>query len=279
MKINERTRFPHPVLSEDTGDYLSGKFVLEVTGFAEGLVTDQVTLDYTASLIEPVLEAAIASGNASAGIFVTCLDTYFSRLVPLGIADGRFSFDPGVLVGRVEILPLIWARVPIARLPITNCHPEFGGGAAALDGGSVLAVGDLQVINVGREKLAQMDTIFSIVESSALADDQLSINLEAERIQVLVASNIHQKVNILRGKDFGRPIILNGVYLPAVMQILDILRGGDAQYEGRRWLRVFRAKCEHLNIDPLNPDLWSDAQKLLREPFSELRKTSIFWGD
>ncbi|MER8817193.1 hypothetical protein NKJ36_25060 [Mesorhizobium sp. M0142] len=276
MKINERTRFPHPVLSEWTGDYLSGEFRLEITAVAE-TIGDQVTLEYIASLTEPGLLDQVANGSAAVGIFVTCLDTYFSRLVPLGLAGGRFSFDPGMLVGRVEIRPLAWARGPISSLPISNCHPEFGGGTIALEAGSVLAFGDLQILNIGREKLAQMDTIFSIVRDETRPADQLSVNLDAERIQVLVASNIHHELNALRDKTFGQPIVLNGVYLPAVMQVLDTLRSGDSEYEGRRWHRVFMAKCDHLGIDPRNPDLWTDAQRLLRDPFSAIRKERTFF--
>ncbi|PSH68595.1 hypothetical protein CU102_12590 [Phyllobacterium brassicacearum] len=276
MKVDERTRFPHPVLSEDTGDYLSGEFRLEVTDVTEN-VSDQVILDYTASLTEEGLLGRVADGSAAVGIFVTCLDTYFNRVVPLGLSGGRFSFDPGVLVGRVEIRPLIWARTPIPALTIENCHPEFGEGAISLDTGAVLAFGDLQVLNIGREKLAQMDTIFSIVRDDRLPPDRLSVNLDAERIQVLVAANVHQDLNVLREKAFGPPIVLNGVFLPAVMQVLDTLRWGTSEYEGRRWHRVFTAKCDHLGIDTTNPDLWTDAQRLLLDPFSAVRKERMFF--
>lgn len=277
MKIDERTRFPHPVLNADTGDYQSGSFSLKITGVAEGLTTDQVVVDYTVALDEPTLLTAVQDGRAVAGIFVTCLDTYLSILVPLGLAAGRFAFEPGALVGRVEIRPIIWARNAITDFPTLHAHPEFGGQPIALDAGAILAFDDLTVLNIGREKLAQMDTIFSIVEDPELPNDELSVNLEAERIQVLVATNIHQGLNSLRTRGYGRSIILNSVFLPAVMEVLDTLRVGGDTYEGRRWFRVFSAKCDHLGIDLRQPDLWKDAQLLLRDPFSEIRKSPEIW--
>lgn len=279
MKINDTMRFPHPVLGADTGDYPSGEFALEITAVSEAFSSDQVTVDYAATLTESGLRAAVADGVASAGIFVTCLDTYYSRAIPLGIEGGRISFDPGVLVGRVEIRPLVWARAEIPMFSLANCHSEFGGGTMPISAGDILALGELQILNIGREKLAQMDTIFSIVKDETLPADELSVNLDADRIQVLVAENIHQKVNDLRAKKFGHSIVLNGVYLPAVMQVLDILRTGDGDYEGRRWHRIFRAKCEHLDVNAKEPELWRDAQKLLNDPFAEISRAPEFWGD
>ena len=77
-------------------------------------------------------------------------------------------------------------------------------------------------------------------------------------------------MNRLRGLTIGKPIVLNSVYLPAVMQVLDSLKDGGSTYEGRRWYRVFDAKCTHLGINTDLPDLWSDAQKLLQTPFLEI---------
>ena len=279
MKINDTMRFPHPVLSADTGDYASGDFSIEITELAEAPSNDQVTVSYTAALTEPGLRAAVARGVATAGIFVTCLDTYYSRAIPLGLEGRRFAFDPGALVGRVEIRPLVWATADIPAFSLANCHSEFGGGTMPISAGDILAIGELQRLSIGREKLAQMDTIFSIVKDGTLPANQLSVNLDADRIQILVADNIHQKVNELRAKTFGHSIVLNGVYLPAVMQVLDILRTGGGEYENQRWHRIFTAKCDHLGVNTREPDLWRDAQNLLNDPFAEITKAPGFWGD
>src|SRR5262249_35503708 len=130
--------------------------------------------------------------------------------------------------------------------------------------GSVLALGDELVMHVGREKLAQMESIFTIAKADELGQGILSVFLEAEKIKILVASNIYDTVNRLRDLPIGKPIILNSVYLPAVMQVLDSLRDSGSTYEARRWYRVFDAKCTHLGINTDAPDLWGDAQKLLK---------------
>jgi hypothetical protein len=57
------------------------------------------------------------------------------------------------------------------------------------------------------------------------------------------------------------------------MEVLNNLRDGDvAAFEGKKWFRVFSAKCQHLGIDPGKNDIWQDAQTLLQMPFAEINK-------
>jgi hypothetical protein len=277
MKINERTRFPYPVLSFDTQDYLEGEFNIQVVAVEETLPTDQVTVEVEMSFTELSLRKLVEEGLAGVGFFVTCLDTYFSRLIPIGLEDRKFSFEHGSLVGKVVFLPMVWARKDIVKLPLSNCNPEFGLGVISLDMGSVLAVGESQSLTIGREKLAEIDSIFSIVQAADLMDDELSVNPDSEKIQLLVASNIYQGFNRLRALPHGKPIVLNSVFLPAVMEVLDMIRQSPLEYEGRRWYRIFKAKCEYLDVDLAAPKLWLDAQKLLNTPFGGVRSNPQLW--
>jgi len=277
MKINEETRFPHPVLSEDTGDYRSGEFAIELTA-VEVPGRAEVSLDYCVVLSEPSVRKLVSEDDAGVGVYVMCRDTYYSRLVPLGLADSRFTFEPGALVGRVTVRPLIWARKHIAGFSVANCHPEFGEEFVDFDAGDVLALGDEAVLSVGREKLTQIESIFALAKSVALPDDTLSVDLDCDKIRILAAPNIYDTVNTLRGLGAGRPIILNGVYLPAVMQVLDSLSAGASSYESRRWYRVFSAKCDHFSISTDSPELWRDSQKLLAAPFGEINRNREIIG-
>ncbi len=269
MKITDDTRFPHPVLDAENGDYLTGQFGIAL-GVAEALDRAEVALDYQVTLDESQLRDAVGNDVAGVGIFVSCRDTYFSQLIPLGLEPSRFTFEPGALAGRVSVRPVIWARKPVHSYSLSNCHAEFGGGTTDFSVGTILGLADEVIINVGREKLAQIETIFALARSDELAANSLNVVLDDEKIKILAAGNIYDTVNTLRGLEHGRPIILNSVYLPAVMQVLDSLKGGTSSYEGRRWFRVFSAKCDHLRINTESPDLWADAQRLLEAPFAEI---------
>ena len=92
-------------------------------------------------------------------------------------------------------------------------------------------------------------------------------------MRVFVTGAAGFTVNRLRGLTHGKPIVLNSVYLPAVMQVLDSLRDGAGTFDSRRWYRVFDAKCTHLSINTAAPELWEDAQKILDLPFLEIHKS------
>ncbi|WP_341922448.1 hypothetical protein [Polaromonas sp. YR568] len=278
MKIDSNSRFPHPVLSQDTGDYLGGAFEVDVS-VIEKLSASQVTIEYSVTLTEPSLLAAVSDGRAGVGLFVTCPDTYFNDLIALALEPNQFSFEPGSLMGRVAMRPMVWARTNLEDFSLSNCHREFGTGAMHVKAGSVLALDDVLTINIGREKLAQVETIFSIVEAVKLDPDSFALQLDSEKIQILVASNIYQKVNTLRKMTVGGPVVFNSIYLPAVMEVLSNLKDGAGGNEGRRWHRVFTAKCEHLGIKLDGNDLWQNAQKLLRNPFSQINNCVEFAGE
>lgn len=272
MKIDENARFPQPVLSSTTGDYLSGEFEMR---FAVGESIDKghVTIDYTVKLTEPTILSMVTSEHAGLGIFVTCGDTFYNRLVPLGLSGGRLNFEPGALLGRVSVRPIIWTKLGVENYSLANSHPEFGGGEFNFVPGSVLGLDQLIYINVGREKLAQMETIFSVAEAPALPAGTLAVNLESDKIRVLVATDVYATVNTLRGLVYGRPIILNSVFLPALMQVLDVVRDETTVHEDKRWFRVVQGKCDHLQINMLDPDLWRDSQRLLHSPFLEIHNS------
>jgi hypothetical protein len=269
MKINEKTRFPHPVLSASTGDYQVGEFTIKLT-VAEVPDKAEVALDFEVALTQPDIRALVENGAASVGIFVNCRDTFYSRFVPLGLGGGRFAFERGALLGRVTVRPMIWTQKPMNGFSLQNCHPEFGSATIDFATGTVLALDDELVMHVGRDKLAQIETIFTIAKSEELASGTLDVFLESDKIRILVAADIYETVNRLRELPKGKPFMLNSVFLPAVMQVLDGMKGDTDAIEFRRWYRVFDAKCTHLAINKEAPNLWEDAQKLLQSPFKAI---------
>lgn len=266
MKINEKTRFPHPVLSATTGDYPTGEFTIKIAG-AEVPDKQEVALDFEVELTQPDIRLVVESGAASVGLFVNCRETFYSRFVPLGLGGGRFAFERGALLGRVSMRPMIWTQKPMNGFSLKNCHPEFGTATIDFATGTVLALDDELVMHVGRDKLAQIETIFTIAKAEDLASGTLGVFLESDKIKISVASDIYETVIRLRDLPKGKPIILNSVFLPAVMQVLDSMKDDTGAFEPRRWYRVFDAKCTHLGINKSSPNLWQDAQKLLQAPF------------
>jgi len=78
-------------------------------------------------------------------------------------------------------------------------------------------------------------------------------------------------INNLRGTKIGQSILLNSIYLPAVMDVLSHLKDGVTGFAGKKWYKVFNAKCEHLHIDYKTGNFLEDAQKLLKSPIGNIK--------
>lgn len=156
MKLNDESRFPHPVLSADTGDYADGEFGVTLV-VSEQVSRGDVTFDYDVKLTQSDLHHLVRSHGADVGVFINCRETYYSELIPLGLDAGRFTFPPGKLSGSVSVRPMVWTRRVVSPFSLANAHEEFGGGAIDFESGTILALGEESTISVGREKLAQMD--------------------------------------------------------------------------------------------------------------------------
>ena len=269
MKFDDSMRFPHPVLWAQTSDYSKGGF--SVTCSIEESVSDgRLDVKCDIELTQPAIGGLLQAGRAGAGLFVTCIDTYFNQLFQLPADGGRIVVPGGRLRGRVMLRPVVWARERIEGYSSPAVHAEFGSGPIGFEPASILAVGEPQIISVGSDKLAPMGSIFDLARDDEVPVSQVRVQLDGERIQILASEPTLEKIQVLRGTPEGKALLLNSVYLPVVMAVLDVL-GSDADaYEGRRWHSVVTAKLDQLGIRIDGDDLLEPSQQLLKSPFARL---------
>ncbi len=265
MRITEATRFPHPVLSQETGDFLSGEFGVAFTA-VETPQTGALSLDHEITLTEPAIRDLVLRGEASVGCFVRCNDTYYTELLRLSWPSGRSDFTPGSLLNRVTLRPLIWLEKPLESWDPGTIHVEFEP-PVSLACGDVVAVGPERIMSIGQAKLAPLESVFELRKSSLVAEGQISIDPEGDRIGIVVAPSTFEAITLLRGQSRGQPVVMNAVYLPAIMEVLDLLRAGPDQYADYRWKIPFIAKCDARGIElAQGMSILETAQALLDSP-------------
>jgi hypothetical protein len=276
VKISEQMRFPHPVLWDVIDDYAGGAFNTGPISVDERIDTGEVKIGYSLELTQLDILDLIQQGRARAGFFVTCGDTYFSRLIPRDQLSGEILIPAGELSGRVVMRPFVWATQAIVGYHPKVIHGEFSGSPYELTLGSVLAIGDTAVIHVGRDKLASIASIFMLAEDDKVAPYQIALQLDGDRISINAQRDTFRLLNEMRGRKTASAVLLNSVFLPAVMSVLTTLRRDSSVYEGRRWYKVFAAKMDQLAVTS-NTDPLEAAQKLLESPL--LRVATEFEAD
>ena len=160
MKITDEMRFPHPVLSHATADFLSGEFNFSFE-VEERPSDGRLRLSYECDVTEPEIQGMASGDTARLGLFVTCLETYFNKLVLLTLGKGQLEFPGGLLNGRVVLRPVLWTERFLDKWRPANIDPEFGKDPMSIGPHKLLGLGDEFVINVGRDKLRPLETIFT----------------------------------------------------------------------------------------------------------------------
>ncbi len=275
VRISDQTRFPHPVLAEETGDYTEGSFSVELR-VSESRTTGNVTVEYSVQLVEPQVEGLLKDGQALAGLFIVCRRTYYNELHSIPLGEGRIEFRRGELRDAVVLRPVICAVQDIDGFTSPNLHEEFGGIDWAFRPSDVLALGAEVLIDVGLDKLAPMETIFDLVESDEVPSGETRVQLDSEEILICADKQTCRGIHAMRGSGAGRVALLNGVYLPVLMEVLGSIAQDSAACEDRRWFGVFSAKCSQLEINLDKIDTHADAQKLLRAPLGKLLGSKEF---
>jgi hypothetical protein len=263
MKLSPNSRFPHPVLSQDTSDYRDAAFGLELT-YTEDFQRGQLMLACNASVRCPSMEELIQQSRVRLSLFVGCRDTYYREIHDVD-ERGQIVLPLDNLFGRVEITPVLVCKAAVASHTSADLSPEFQQ-PIAFRTGDLVGYAPTMVITVGRLKLEKFDSIFQLSEVDDLDEGEVAVDVDADKIQIQVSPAMKQVVDGLRLNSQGQRALLSSIYLPAVMEVLSILAADGGAGNGRRWKEVFTAKCDQLRINPEKSELLRDAQRLLRYP-------------
>lgn len=271
MKISETTSYAHPVLAPWSGDIpgasIHTEFMLRENGAGQ-----QVDLHCSVRLDHPELPEMINDGTAEFGCFVTCRDTGFRRLQRMGFPEGTHQFAPGALFGRVQLRPIVWTAKPVSNYLPAGAHQEFSV-PADLEPGQILALDDEQEVTVLRPPVPSIESIFEILSSEEVAEGEFVIDEAGDRIEITMAPATYALVQSLRQTDdVTRTVVMNAMFVPVVMEVVHRLAAGQEEFEQCRWFEPFRRRCEDVGVDMAEPDLFSDAQKLLSAPFAGLNQ-------
>lgn len=263
MKIKDGASFPHPVLQEYSDDYQTGSFDV-----AYSVNNKDNTIQYTVSLDELNIEDLINNKLAKIGVFITCEDTYHNKLVYLKNTKKpqSISYNPEEFKRVVYLRSIIFSTGIIKDYSPENLHDELADISWEFPAGELLAFGSKVQFPVRNTKLRPTETIFMFTVKNDMPEGELKINLEEDKVAIVINSKTHNKINEMRATSAGKKTLLSSVYLPVIMEVLYQLAEDSDAYEEKAWFKIFQDKCAHFGIDIKNPAPLRDAQKILKLP-------------
>ncbi|APO66155.1 hypothetical protein IE4872_CH00490 [Rhizobium gallicum] len=267
MKLDQFMRFPHPVLSEYSSDYVTGEFKCS---FQQNITAGgELRLESDFQITNPDLADLVKNQKAATGYFLICRRTYFNTLQEAPTGKAEKFFDMSQLFGTVNIRPVVWTLEKIEGYSSPLFDDEYGD-AVTIMKGAVIAIGPDFQFSIDQKKYKPFETIFRLEEEASVAPGTISVDADQDYIIISAEGATYKSIAQMRDMKLGPNLLLNAVYMPAVMDVICRLQVQPGGFEGRKWFRVFKAKCDDLAIDPSDQSVSALelSQKLLRAPLN-----------
>ena len=269
MRISDTNiRYLHPVFAEHSGDYTSHD--IDIT-FASVIDGDLLTISSSINVTNTYLLGKIQSGEMGLGYFVVCQDTMFNRLYNTNIGEQTQSVLHSSLFGVVEIRPVIFSKTGITDSRDQSINDEFGD-TVSFEPASLTMIGSKHRFTIEPEKFQPFGALFQLAKKDDLQPGEIAVDTEGDKIRILAETGTHLKLLEMRNKPQTRDLLMNAVYLPAVMETLNAIRAGEDGLEDRAWYDVISSKCASMDIDVDSDALsvYSAAQSLMSLPVNRI---------
>lgn len=272
MRYDENKSFPYPVLREGSEDYVDGAFQATLRyALSKDAQKIRVEADFITS--EPAIEKLLQSKKAEFALLIDARETYFRDLITTRKRSAKREYDGGQIKGPVTLLAYIVATQDIKDYRSELFNHEYAGRSFRIESGDVIALDRPREFYVGQEVFAHIGTVFELVEEDGIAEGEIKLGLEDDKVQIRVSPEQKALLDTARGQKKTQPILLSGVYLPTLMQVLAHMSRGVGDFEDKKWYRAIISKCEIEGVE-LNEetDLLAVAQKLLSFPMNSLNE-------
>jgi hypothetical protein len=267
MKLSDQMLFGHPILSSGSNDYHDSLFAAEFDINIED--PDWLIITATINLQCSDLDTLLEEGGAGCGFYVICRETYQNRLIEMTPGRASHKLNAHHFFGTIQLRPVVWSTESRTGWTSKYLHPEYGG-RVDFPAAAILAVGDESRFSIDRERLRPFESIFALAANDGLQRGEMAVDPERDKITIFVHPETKDSVDSIRNDPRGRTVLLNALYLPALMQVLSEVAQRGNTFENKAWYRIFSAKCGASGINPESGELLQNAQRLLKYPFARI---------
>ena len=277
MRFDPGKAWPHPVLRPPNygDDYLRAEFEVEIE-VERTLGGMSVAVRAEFELSDPDLLRLVADGAARYVLLVKASRTHFRDLIASTDPHVDMSFSGGDLSGRVEFTPFLVCTKGLSRFRAEGWHPDFTGRTFDIAAGSVLAEDVPKEYWVDTADEAPLGSIFEHKARSDIPVGRWELELANDRVQIVMAESDSKLYGAARNRANNRPesqYLMNGLYLPALMAVLNEVDQNPDNYNEFRWFASLDQRLQAVGCSQLgssNADRLIDAQRILDMPFAKM---------
>ena len=275
MRFDAAKSFPHPVLRPRSTDYEQVEFQVEIeVERIEGTTAVQVAAEFTMS--DPDLLRLVEREDARYALVLRCPVTNFRQDLSSPNPQIEREFADGEIAGELEITPFCVAAKSISAFRAASWNAEYDGRKFDLNEGAVLAMDDSVRHWIDTADDGHIGSIFKLVPYEPAVRGQWSCEPTEERVEIRMHPEDCQRFLGARervGSGSDAYYFMNGVYLPALLYLLDVVDAEPEEHESKRWYASLETRLESLKcarIGSGSSERLKDAQAILENPFRGL---------
>ena len=277
MKFDPGKAWPHPVLRPPSygDDYPQAEFEVEIeVKRVRGSTAVEVYVEF--ELSDTSLLRLVDQDKARFVLLVKAPKTHFRRLLESNKPNVKLSFSAGELSGRVEFAPFLVCTQALGGFRADGWHPDFSSRTFDIPIGAVLAEDVSQDYWIDTADEAPLGSIFGHKRRSDLPGGRWEYELSEDRVWIVMSNADATRYEVARERANHQPegqYLMNGLYLPALVAVLNEIDQNADDYRDRRWFasldqRLEAVGCRHLGDASSNRLI--DAQKVLDSPFPRM---------
>ena len=277
MRFDPGKAWPHPVLRPSSygDDYPRAEFEVEIeVKRAKGSTAVEVYADF--ELSDPSLLQLVEQDKARFALLVKAPTTHCRQMLRSGEPNIKQSFSAGELSGRVEFAPFLVCTQALSGFRADGWHADFDGRTFDIAAGAVLAEDVSKDYWIDTADEAPLGSIFGHKRRSDLPVGRWNYELAEDRVWVVMSSDDAARYEAAREHANNQPegqYLMNGLYLPALVAVLNEVDQDVDEYSGYRWFASLDQRLEAVECAPLGKPCSGrliDAQKLLDSPFPRM---------
>lgn len=237
MNITKRL-FTYPVLNEDSSDYLTSKFDLDVKCRMSDVNT--VTFDVNIMMDNEELLQLVANGDAEYVIHIECTATSYREMKRyITCENHRIDVPASRINGKVEVLAMFVLKNDVSGLKNKDWNEDYEDFSFDLAKGTILAYNNIPAFDVVKkyEELSNATSIFKIIKK--LTDDTTSmeVDLSTDFIHIWLGAKDYKMYSNLSCRSTIQPILNALIITPALVYVFEELRqeNGIENYEYKKW--------------------------------------------
>ena len=253
MKISKNRIYPYPIYSELSDDYKNNDFSLEADIEYD---SETASLQLEVNLEDEVIRELIINRLVGLYCHVECSSTKYRELFELSLntEDSVYNIEIPLfkLNDNIEVMCMLVAKENIASFVDDNLGDLYEGEKIRFPQYGTIGFTDTTELTLVKRMDINGDipSVFTIVASEEEKEIQTEFN--GDQIEIFIPKDQHEIYENYKGT--GIRVKQMMVIIPALIEVLDIIKTGEGGFDDLPWFIVIEEAIKKLNYTGFDDD-------------------------